>query len=913
MQPPLSLGGKLVGTTILACVTALVVGVAARPSSGGSAPPECSRLVDATSGMMRLQFARTPECAGALRAQWEHVKTRARVSLAADYLFIILYVAALTLFCRWLSAQGLGQRWRRVLRVAAAMAVVAGIFDAVENGALLGLLAGHTSGSWPLVAFISATAKFALIGIALATSCVAWVGAESALTPFLTTAITTSESSDSGSEPQGPFVTFLAYLWPSRVPILTCALLLYLGFGIANSRYLSGLLDPVAETALLPIALVALLCSWSATMVLCLVWAHGRERLLLPPATQPLTSAPGRVWLYGSAAAAPLLLAIVRYSSQWSDRSVGAMVFYAATGAITAALLLASTLRLSRWALTVAMLKKVGAPVRSILKVVNRAAFVRAGFLEGPHDAPQLRPGHGLAAFLAAVSVGTFAAVGFATRDVTNPQWASALLYVLLLALALTWMLGFVAFLLDRTRVPLLVYTLMWILLVDVACRRQTDLEYETYVVGGEIATGSAGAGLTVGAPAVPILIAASGGGIQSAGWTAQVLTGLADRIPQFSADLQLLSGVSGGSVGIMHFLTQEPPCGPEAGPEDRNHDNALRYATDSSLHAVGWGLVYQDFIRVFAPILTKPRVNRGLLMEDAWKRDPRLGAEVDAAKPDGSTALLSSWRRNVGEGTCPGVIFNAMVAETGEPMLFSTIALPRTLERFAFERHYPNLDVKLTTAVRLSATFPYVSPAVHAQHDADPRYAREVKPVNAEERVARFSHVVDGGYFDNFGVGTAAGWLDAALNELDKTARPKRVLVIEICESSACSSDDPGLTPAYGGEQRSWVYQLYAPVSALLAMRTSAQRARNRWHLSLLQERWRSEVCIETVTFPYTSAPGPMSWHLTERQKAEIRGAWVTNVATRSSADTVQRMLANAPDVNLRTGQPTCSTQPAQ
>ena len=159
----------------------------------------------------------------------------------------------------------------------------------------------------------------------------------------------------------------------------------------------------------------------------------------------------------------------------------------------------------------------------------------------------------------------------------------------------------------------------------------------------------------------------------------------------------------------------------------------------------------------------------------------------------------------------------------------------------------------------------------------------------------------------------TAAGWLDAALSGLAQGSRPKRVLVVEICESSTCSSDDPGTTPAYGGEQRSWVYQLYAPVSALLAMRTSAQRARNRWHLSLLQERWRPEVCIETIRFPYPSTPGPMSWHLTENQKTQIRTAWAEDATTRASADAVQRVLTSAAPVDAGTGHLTCSVQPAK
>ena len=57
------------------------------------------------------------------------------------------------------------------------------------------------------------------------------------------------------------------------------------------------------------------------------------------------------------------------------------------------------------------------------------------------------------------------------------------------------------------------------------------------------------------------ILVAAGGGGIQASAWTARVLTGLeeicAEKRPgRFSQSVKLLSGVSGGSVGIMYFVT---------------------------------------------------------------------------------------------------------------------------------------------------------------------------------------------------------------------------------------------------------------------------------------------------------------------------------------------------------------------
>jgi hypothetical protein len=441
------------------------------------------------------------------------------------------------------------------------------------------------------------------------------------------------------------------------------------------------------------------------------------------------------------------------------------------------------------------------------------------------------------------------------------------------LILVLSWILGFLAFVLDRTRVPLLVYLVLWAVLMNAASGLfPTDHEYETFLLDASAPSGTSGAALVAGSP-TPIVVAASGGGIQAAGWTAKVLAGLAERIPQFQHHLQMISAVSGGSVGAMHYLTQHVECGPaDDSPLSTSQSVAVRHAMESSLHAVGWGLVYQDLPRTIVPFLTDPRVDRGLLMEDAWKRDPRLGQTVDPKTPHGRDALLSTWQRNVPDGKCPGAVFNAMVANTGEPMLFTTVALPGALTRFAFQSHYPKLDIKLTTAARLSATFPYVSPAARAQHDSDPAFARNLGNGQTE---TRYNHIVDGGYFDNFGVATATAWIHGALQELpDK--RPPRILLIEICESSSCSSDAPGDPFSYGDdERRSWSFQLYAPISALLAMRTSAQRARNRWEIDLLKQRWNPGVCVDSVKFAYPAAPGPMSWHLTERQKKSIEDAW--------------------------------------
>src|SRR5262249_27402625 len=114
--------------------------------------------------------------------------------------------------------------------------------------------------------------------------------------------------------------------------------------------------------------------------------------------------------------------------------------------------------------------------------------------------------------------------------------------------------------------------------------------------------------------------------------------------------------------------------------------------------------------------------------------------------------------------------------------------------------------DLRAATAARLSASFPYVSPAARS-HLGDPDSA--------------LAHVVDGGYYDNYGVTSLVEWLDYALGKglLDE------VLVIQI----QSFDDDPTgevaqqarsgqqTTPAPSGTYKKYVSQLLAPILTLL------------------------------------------------------------------------------------------------
>ena len=99
--------------------------------------------------------------------------------------------------------------------------------------------------------------------------------------------------------------------------------------------------------------------------------------------------------------------------------------------------------------------------------------------------------------------------------------------------------------------------------------------------------------------------------------------------------------------------------------------------------------------------------------------------------------ALNPDWRTQVWSDLRPANIFNATLVDTGERVLLGTSRLGWREERGLrnFEEVYKNRDVQVVTAARLAASFAYISPAARP-HDSGDAY-----------------HIVDGGYYDDYGM----------------------------------------------------------------------------------------------------------------------------------------------------------------
>jgi hypothetical protein len=584
------------------------------------------------------------------------------------------------------------------------------------------------------------------------------------------------------------------------------------------------------------------------------------------------------------------------------------------------------------------------------------------GFTVNVGGQPMLAAGHAqMAILMSQVFLGYLVAyVLFVRGRVPNSGSAFASLsYFLMLLLMIGFLLQGAAFALDRYHVPLsLAVALFSFLQYQFA---DTDHFFE--LAPPSVTESSAGApapelldvvrnwqfpstlerGNGLRPQRVLVAVTASGGGIQAAAWTCRVLTGLHELyVDELARSTFLISAVSGGSVGTMYYLDswgkgntfalparlRQPPG------ELPKPGSSLANAMESSLEATAWGLAFPDFLRVLFPPLVARTDDRGARIEAAWRQ--RLSS------PETRLTHLSG---PVLRGAMPIPVFNATMVETGQRFLASPVlgrqaACPQNWEARQLRELYPEADPYVSTMVRLSATFPFVSPICRPWPTSSPKWNED-----------RAYHFADGGYIDNEGMVTVVEWLYDLLDPdyfpfEERQRKFDRILILRIMPFPAGAA-----RPAEQG--RGWLYSTIGPIQALMNVRTSSQQERNDLAARLFEQalthvRTSSEqerrnlavrmfskaiehaqhdpspekkeelalllfnevasyyqvpVDVAKFTFaPTDQSQPPLSWMLNERQQMEINEAWqwlVSDATSESPLRTLDRLFRRRIEVD--------------
>jgi len=475
-----------------------------------------------------------------------------------------------------------------------------------------------------------------------------------------------------------------------------------------------------------------------------------------------------------------------------------------------------------------------------------------------------------------------FLALPLASND---PGSRYALIIFVMWMGSMVLLLGLLAELGDRTRIPVLSILLAWILMLSWT---GWDDHHGVATRPAKVVAPQVSRALTtwLAAPAAepqpsdpPIfVVAAEGGGIRAAVMTAKVLDELRWRYPGFPDHVFALVGVSGGSVGVSAFATalhQDAPPIPVTGPDPVAPVNWQASLQSDLLSPAVFSLLGGDLWSrlVPQPIVDLSRHDRASALENAWAQNWLSATKTDISELWFQDLAPGAYRR------VPALVLLTTSTRTGRRMAVSHLsfksaktACPTNNSVQTLADVNKNIDVPLKTAAFMSARFPIISPA-----------ARVTGTIGVE-------HYVDGGYFENSGLSTALDLVDA----IRCTKPDANIVIIRIENSEAKAASDRPQTARF--------FDIMGPVAALYATgdahgeaaglelerRLAAARiaavsnckddgkGKSRGKREAPKNKCRESPSLNQVRFrlappPLRSFPVPLSWFISAAVRAEI------------------------------------------
>ncbi len=390
---------------------------------------------------------------------------------------------------------------------------------------------------------------------------------------------------------------------------------------------------------------------------------------------------------------------------------------------------------------------------------------------------------------------------------------------------------------------------------------------------------------LQPGEKPVFVVVAASGGAYRATYWTALVLDRLLGEVKsprRFKDSVGLMTGASGGMVASAYFAALSAVGKFDYEPEARALQNTIdgdvvSYPRGSFANRVRGFLanarrdsltpVIQRQLQYDVPSTWWPSIlkrDRGEVLQEQW----RLISETKFAD------LLVANSRSFS----PAIIFSPMLVDSGRPLLISNLNLSciAAEETHAVElfRMFPEAQkvVSLATAVRMSASFPYISPAGEI-------------PTEPPQRV------LDAGYYDNDGITTAAAFLQTEEVKEWLSKNVARVVVLRINAfnrvskaAPACRTRQPAETE--GGVAGRLVDSIFrssnwfsSPIEGAWVARDTRARFSNRQTVDGLKASFDkacidgrcNEGFIQEVELAYNGEASE-SWHLPTRELCNMR-----------------------------------------
>lgn len=268
-------------------------------------------------------------------------------------------------------------------------------------------------------------------------------------------------------------------------------------------------------------------------------------------------------------------------------------------------------------------------------------------------------------------------------------------------------------------------------------------------------------------------IVAAEGGGIRAALFTAYTMAYLDSVYPEFNDHVFAISSVSGGSLGASLYCALQANDGKGKLQADSVMLKAGIFLQEDFLAPLNSAFVFADFVQKFYPCKLH-YLDRSQWLEDSWSQ-----AYLELMNSDAFEKPVFDLYRHDGVNV-PHLFINSTNVESGRKAIYSDLNINAdTAEYFQNDIDLAALNVRpvaLKTATSMSARFPFLTPSATVA-------------VNGKD----IGNFVDGGYADNSGLGTAVS-VTNILNTLKDSLKNFKytVHVIELKNSATHKAPKP-------------------------------------------------------------------------------------------------------------------------
>lgn len=355
------------------------------------------------------------------------------------------------------------------------------------------------------------------------------------------------------------------------------------------------------------------------------------------------------------------------------------------------------------------------------------------------------------------------------------------------------------------------------------------------------------------------ILLNVSGGGLRASMWTMEVLMQLQKEFgDDFFNQTHLITGASGGMIGVSYYreLFLQKQNNPNI---ELNQERLTQQLGVDLLNSLAFGIVTTDFLfryQSFDDGKYSYTKDRGYSFEQKLVKNINGNLE---------NTRLGDYYTDEFNSRIPMLIYSPYVVNDGRRLLISPqrisylthnpdtnyVETHYSMENVEFTRLFKNNDpynLKITSAIRMSATFPYILPMVTMPTQP---------PIE----------MMDAGIRDNFGLKTSLDYLRVFKNWI--STNTSGVIVVQI-------RDKEKFFEVINPNNGTIIQRILAPFTSFYSNTVRTHDYTNDQLLKAVPDWYKGD--FEMLTFymkQEETKPISMSWHLTSLDKTNIKNAF--------------------------------------